>query len=271
MSFIKMFGVMIPIAIFVILGIYFTGVDLQTTYVDRSVLALAEKFGVKKAQFALTIWIAETESQTSNRDSESRLIVPIRIFNSGVQAIGSGSRKWKLVFRTKNQANIRLVEISTSSSDLEMEKVDVFSEDIVSLQFGLFYPGESVKVQVELDAPIDSLAKAMVVDTNLPIQPNITVTRHSTEFGPPTKFGNIVFFSAMILIGLLFFYIGFSSWLDEHRPDFGTSAFAPVGPINLDWGDWLFSPVVAFIIVLGTTVHAIALTKIILLLQWLFS
>jgi len=240
------------------------GVDLQPTYTDAWVSAVSDKLGMKTKQFALTLWIMETELQEAGADKEDRAIVPIRIINSGVQSIGSDTRNWRLILNCKSRSELRLLELNPQSSNLKVEKIGNPDLNSLILEFGLLYPGESVDIRIEIEASNKDSLCEIIAKTNLPIQPSITIRSYHPNLGPITKFGNIVFLSAMVVLGLIYFYLGLIEYLDLYRPDYFGA------PLEMGWGGWLSMPFVCVGILGLITIHAVAFTKIVLLIHWLF-
>lgn len=140
-----------PVALAIITIIIAIGVDLQPTYTDAWVSAVSDKLSMTTEQFAVTLWITGTELQGAEADKEDRAIVSIRIVNSGVQSIGSDARNWRLILKCKNRSELRLLELNSGSSNLNVDEIGTPDLDNLILEFGLLYPGESVDIRVETE------------------------------------------------------------------------------------------------------------------------
>lgn len=96
------------------------------------------------------------------------------------------------------------------------------------------------------------------------MKPLITIRSYHPNLGPTTKFGNVVFLSAMVVLGLVYFFWGLIDYLDLFRQDYLGA------PLEMGWGGWLSLPLVCAGILGLITLHAVAFTKIVLLIHWLF-
>lgn len=236
----------ISVTFLLIVVIVTSYIYLPTTFVDKSCI-------FEKEDFSLTLWVKEPILQIDDDNSQPTIIVPINITNSGVQSIGSDNRKWNLILKTKNDFGIKLVEVSPHSPNLEVEEIEESSVDNVILQFGLFYPGESVDIQVELQSSGNNALRGIVAETNLPMQPIITITSKTPEIGSMTKYGSFICFGILIVLGLIYSIICFSYYHRDER-------LFDLDIVYTISGMWV-----------AATFNAMAITELITLVQVLFS
>ncbi len=124
------------------------------------------------------------------------------VSNTGVNPVGHDERPWKLVFKKKDQGEIRWdpnggqCDGGTELGLLEGEDVD----GTVHVGLGFLYPGERDEFALLLSSAHEDIQDQITVESLSTIDLTTKLARHPPEPGPLSKFGNVVYF---IWVGLL--------------------------------------------------------------------